>query len=118
MALAHTLPPSVMIDIPWEALDSNRKMYIRAVCNPTNITTLTPEKMSVAEINYLYRHIHLLQNTEDRFSFMSIYHAVGEGPVLDPSMFFPYSISYPPQNISCLGPASSALGGISKNTCL
>ena len=88
MALAHTLPPSVMIDILWEALDSNRKMYIRAACNPTNITTLTPEKMSVAEINYPYRHVHLLQNTENRFSFMSIYHAVEEGPALDPSMFF------------------------------
>ena len=109
MTLERSLPPSVTIEVPWEALDSNREMHIRASCNPTDITTLTPEKMSVAEANYFYRHILSLQNTQDPFSFTPIYYAAEDGPALESGTF---SFCHRKQK----APAGSTSGDISKNT--
>lgn len=87
----HALPPSVNQEIPWDALDSMRKAYIPASCNPPDMTTMIPEKMSPAEACHLYGYILSLQNTSKSFVFTPIYYSVEDEVVYD-SGEFPYML--------------------------
>ena len=67
------LPPLVDVEIPWHDLDATRKSYIPSVCNLNGMSTINPNKMSVAEAYHLYEHIISLQDTPTPFAFTSIY---------------------------------------------
>jgi hypothetical protein len=67
------LPPLVDVEIPWHDLDATRKSYIPSVCNLNGMSTINPNKMSVAEAYHLYEHIISLQDTPTPFAFTPIY---------------------------------------------
>lgn len=67
------LPPLVDVEIPWHDLDATRKSYIPSICNLNGMSTINPNKMSVAEAYHLYEHIISLQDTPTPFAFTSIY---------------------------------------------
>jgi hypothetical protein len=79
--LEHALPLSASTEVLWEALDASKKMYIRATCNPADLTTMTPEKMSATKAYHFYSHILSLQDTLDAFAFNPIYEAAEEAAV-------------------------------------
>jgi hypothetical protein len=72
------LPPSVSAEIPWDHLDISRKSYVPSICNPDGMSTMNPDKMSVAEAYHFYGHIVSLQDTLNPFVFMPIYHVPEE----------------------------------------
>jgi len=57
-------------EVPWEDIKLARMSYINAAYLPDGMTSLIPDKMSVAEAYLLYDRILLVQNTLDFFTPM------------------------------------------------
>jgi hypothetical protein len=72
------LLPLVNVEIPWHDLDATRKSYIPSICNLNGMSTINPNKMSVAEVYHLYEHIISLQDTPTPFAFTLIYQVPDE----------------------------------------